>query len=506
MCPGVIFLVITNEQTLVNKSSSQPDDHLLTSENSIKPLVFIQQPSLTRLSKGYKSQTDCSSSSSPILDVGDEIGVSNYHPASNDLASSQYEFWNDYYQADLDTFDEIDAQYALQSTQTNLQPESCLLISGNFTSKTHQGPSPHSSISHSNLDMINQTQSSHQDLSSATALNIPLEADSQPFHNPSCIQPSCAVYFVFQTRAGNPIKMDENLEEPRVATQVLLKIFQTPFKGLINNTVPKPIRKDHSHMVNESIFGFTTGHGKQITPPTEESVKRALELSDNGLFRPSIEISDAHSGTPPNPLNTDPSIPHQPEGHDSTLHSTGPQLTPSKSPVLNGNHVSFVSAAGFSTGSGAPIFILPKAVEHARESFINEDPSEPIAAFNREYQGSSSPLSDLPSIQLVSNGKLRMTGIREQTEDFFNVQAGSSVHTRALNNSKRFQFFTPTKKGSQLDESASSNFQKKSKENLHIFSPIYDTSPVLVKCISNKMNIDLTPQSLTEPFGVIHAI
>ncbi|CAH7675504.1 hypothetical protein PPACK8108_LOCUS10523 [Phakopsora pachyrhizi] len=52
----------------------------------------------------------------------------------------------------------------------------------------------------------------------------------------------------------------------------------------------------------------------------------------------------------------------------------------------------------------------------------------------------------------------------------FNVQAGSSVHTRALNNSKRFQSleavdkdFTPTRKGSQLDESASSNFQKKIK-------------------------------------------
>ncbi|CAH7666633.1 hypothetical protein PPACK8108_LOCUS981 [Phakopsora pachyrhizi] len=342
MCPGVIFLVITNEQTLVNKSSSQPDDHLMTSENSIKPLVFIQQPSLTRLSKGYKSQTDCSSSSSPILDVGDEIGVSNYHPASNDLASSQYEIWNDYYQADLDTFDEIDAQYALQKA------------------KGHRKELTMTRIPY---------------LSPATALNIPLEADSQPFHNPSCIQPSCAVYFVFQTRAGNPIKMDENLEEPRVATQVLLKIFQTPFKGLINNTVPKPIRKDHSHMVNESIFGFTTGHGKQITPPTEESVKRALELSDNGLFRPSIEISDAHSGTPPNPLN---------KGHDATLHSTGPQLTPSKSPVLNGNH-DLVRAP------------------HARESFINEDPSKPIAAFNREYQGSSSPLSDLPSIQLVSN-------------------------------------------------------------------------------------------------------
>ncbi|KAI8449206.1 hypothetical protein BY996DRAFT_6618530 [Phakopsora pachyrhizi] len=110
----MIFLVITNEQTLVNKNSRQPDDHLLTPENSIKPLVVSQQLSLTRLSKGYKSQTDCSSSSSPILDIGNEIGVSNYHPASDDLASSQYEFWNDYDQADLDAFDEIDAQYALR--------------------------------------------------------------------------------------------------------------------------------------------------------------------------------------------------------------------------------------------------------------------------------------------------------------------------------------------------------------------------------------------------------
>ncbi|CAH7670187.1 hypothetical protein PPACK8108_LOCUS4901 [Phakopsora pachyrhizi] len=110
MCPAMIFLVITNEQTLVNKNSRQPDDHLLTPENSIKPLVVSQQLSLTRLSKGYKSQTDCSSSSSPILDIGNEIGVSNYHPASDDLASSQYEFWNDYDQADLDAFDEIDAQ------------------------------------------------------------------------------------------------------------------------------------------------------------------------------------------------------------------------------------------------------------------------------------------------------------------------------------------------------------------------------------------------------------
>ncbi|KAI8452724.1 hypothetical protein BY996DRAFT_6415233 [Phakopsora pachyrhizi] len=95
----------------------------------------------------------------------------------------------------------------------------------------------------------------------------------------------------------------------------------------------------------------------------------------------------------------------------------------------------------------------------------------------------------------------------------FNVQAGSTVHTRALNNSKRFQSleavdkdFTPTRKGSQLDKSASSNFQKKSKEDLHILSPIYDSSPALDKCISNKMNIGLTPQLLTEPFGAIHAI
>ncbi|KAI8452477.1 hypothetical protein BY996DRAFT_8514897 [Phakopsora pachyrhizi] len=282
--------------------------------------------------------------------------------------------------------------------------------------------------------------------------------------------------------------MDENLEEPHVATQVHLKTFQTPFKGLINNTVPKPIRKDHSHMVDWSIFGFTTGHGKQITPPSEESVKRALELSDNGLFRPSIEISDAHSGTPPNPLNKsynllfrfpsnipynlfllEPLIPHQPEGHDANLHSTGAQLTPSKSPVLNYR-------------LQCPIFIPPEAVERARESFINKDIAEPIAALNGEYQGSNSPLSDLPSIQLVSDGKansptnleknreLGMTGIREQTEDVFNVQAGSSVHTRALNNSKRFQsleavdkYFTPARKGSQLNESTSSNFQKKIK-------------------------------------------
>ncbi|CAH7689150.1 hypothetical protein PPACK8108_LOCUS24224 [Phakopsora pachyrhizi] len=254
--------------------------------------------------------------------------------------------------------------------------------------------------------------------------------------------------------------MDENLEEPHVATQVHLKTFQTPFKGLINNTVPKPIRKDHSHMVDWSIFGFTTGHGKQITPPSEESVKRALELSDNGLFRPSIEISDAHS---------EPLIPHQPEGHDANLHSTGAQLTPSKSPVLNYR-------------LQCPIFIPPEAVERARESFINKDIAEPIAALNGEYQGSNSPLSDLPSIQLVSDGKansptnleknreLGMTGIREQTEDVFNVQAGSSVHTRALNNSKRFQsleavdkYFTPARKGSQLNESTSSNFQKKIK-------------------------------------------
>ncbi|KAI8451799.1 hypothetical protein BY996DRAFT_7270838 [Phakopsora pachyrhizi] len=390
MCVCVIFTVITNEQTLVNKNSSQPDDNCLTPENSIEPLVVSQQPLLTRLSKGYKSQTDSYSYSSPILDVGNEIGVSDYHPASNDLASSQYEFCNDYDQADLNAFDEIDAQYALWSKKANLQSFQV----------------PHSSISHSNLVMslcssavtgtktglpgltteeskgrleqadndphplgVNQTQSSHQDLSPATALNIPLEADSQPFHNPSCIQPCCAVSFVFQTRAENTIKMDEYLEEPHVATQVPLKTFQTPFKGLINNTVPKPIRKDHSLMVNEFIFGFTTGHGKQITPPSEESVKRALELSDNGLFRPSVELSDAHSGTPPNPLNKEPLIPHQPEGHDAPLHSTGPQLTPPKSPVLKGNHVSFVSEAGFNTGSGSPIFIPPQAVDRARESF-----------------------------------------------------------------------------------------------------------------------------------------
>ncbi|KAI8452613.1 hypothetical protein BY996DRAFT_6415349 [Phakopsora pachyrhizi] len=157
MCPAMIFPVIINEQTLVNKNSSQPDDHLLTPENLIKPLVVSQQPLLTRLSKDYKSQTDCSSSSSPISNVGNEIGVSNYHPASDDLASSQYKFWNDYDQADLDTFDEIEAQYALQLTQSN----------------------------------------SH----------------------PSCIQPCPTVSFVFQTGAGNPIKMDENLEEPHIATQ-----------------------------------------------------------------------------------------------------------------------------------------------------------------------------------------------------------------------------------------------------------------------------------------------
>ncbi|CAH7674892.1 hypothetical protein PPACK8108_LOCUS9828 [Phakopsora pachyrhizi] len=110
MCPAMISMVITDEQTLVNKNSRQPDDHILTPENSIKPLVVSQQPLLTRLSKGNKSQTDCSSSSSPISDIGNEIGVLNYHPASNDLASSQYEFWNDYDQADLDVFDEIDAQ------------------------------------------------------------------------------------------------------------------------------------------------------------------------------------------------------------------------------------------------------------------------------------------------------------------------------------------------------------------------------------------------------------
>ncbi|CAH7684376.1 hypothetical protein PPACK8108_LOCUS18529, partial [Phakopsora pachyrhizi] len=238
---------------------------------------------------------------------------------------------------------------------------------------------------------VKQTQSSHQDLSPATALNIPLEVDSQPFHSPSCIQPCSLVSFVFQTRAGNPIKMDENLEEPQVATQAPLKTFQTPLKGLINNTVPKPIRKDHFHMVDESIFGFTTGHGKQITPPYEESVKRALELSGNGLLRPLLKF---------------------------LMHTLG----------------------------------------------------------------SSSALSDLPSIQLVSdrkaishtnletNGKLGMIRIREQTEDVFNVQAGSSVHTRALNNSKRFQSleavdkdFTPTRKGSQLDESTSSNFKKNQK-------------------------------------------
>ncbi|KAI8459256.1 hypothetical protein BY996DRAFT_8545962, partial [Phakopsora pachyrhizi] len=56
------------------------------------------------------------------------------------------------------------------------------------------------------------------------------------------------------------------------------------------------------------------------------------------------------------------------------------------------------------------------------------------------------------------------------TAKVFNVWAGSSVHTRALNNSKRFQSleavdkdFTLTRKGSQLDESTSSNFQKKIK-------------------------------------------
>ncbi|KAI8453818.1 hypothetical protein BY996DRAFT_8490114 [Phakopsora pachyrhizi] len=407
---------MTNEQTLVNKISSQPDEHLLTPENSIKPLVVSQQPSLTRLSKGYKSQTDCSSSSSPILDAGNEIGVSNYHPASNDLASSQYKFWNDYDQADLEAFDEIDAQYALR--HSNLDTSLC--------SSAVTGAKGH---------WKELTMTCIPYLSPATALNIPLE-------------------------------MDENLEEPQVATQAPLKTFQTPLKGLINNTVPKPIRKDHFHMVDESIFGFTTGHGKQITPPYEEST--------------SIEISDAHSGTPPNPLN---------KGHDATLHSTGPQLTPPK------------------------------------EIFINKDIAEPIAALNGKYQGSSSALSDLPSIQLVSdrkaishtnletNGKLGMIRIREQTEDVFNVQAGSSVHTRALNNSKRFQSleavdkdFTPTRKGSQLDESTSSNFQKKSKEDLHILSPIYDTSPVLVKHISNRMNIGLTPQLLSEPFGAIHAI
>ncbi|CAH7685385.1 hypothetical protein PPACK8108_LOCUS19900 [Phakopsora pachyrhizi] len=168
MCSAMIFPVITNEQTLVNKISSQPDDHLLTPENSIKPLVVSQQPLLTRLSKGYKSQTDCSSSSSPILDFGNEIGVSNYHPASNDLASSQYKFWNDYDQADLDAFDEIDAQYALQSTQANsqsVQSQKSNQIhqsSGlNFASssqetlplKPNQGPFNYSSISHSNLDL-----------------------------------------------------------------------------------------------------------------------------------------------------------------------------------------------------------------------------------------------------------------------------------------------------------------------------------------------------------------
>ncbi|CAH7675008.1 hypothetical protein PPACK8108_LOCUS9970 [Phakopsora pachyrhizi] len=122
MCPAMISMVITDEQTLVNKNSRQPDDHILTPENSIKPLVVSQQPLLTRLSKGNKSQTDCSSSSSPISDIGNEIGVLNYHPASNDLASSQYEFWNDYDQADLDVFDEIDAQLVnLSLSQDNNQ-------------------------------------------------------------------------------------------------------------------------------------------------------------------------------------------------------------------------------------------------------------------------------------------------------------------------------------------------------------------------------------------------
>ncbi|CAH7685096.1 hypothetical protein PPACK8108_LOCUS19567 [Phakopsora pachyrhizi] len=141
---------------------------------------------------------------------------------------------------------------------------------------------------------VNQTQSSHQDLSPATALNIPLEVDSQLFHNPSCIQPCPKVSFVFQTGAVNPIEMDENLEEPHVATLVPLKTIQKPFKGLINNTVPKPIRKDCSYMVDESILGFTTGHRKQFTPPSEESVKRALELSDNCIVQ-SLAVSHTSS-------------------------------------------------------------------------------------------------------------------------------------------------------------------------------------------------------------------
>ncbi|CAH7683264.1 hypothetical protein PPACK8108_LOCUS16707 [Phakopsora pachyrhizi] len=168
MCPAMIFPVIINEQTLVNKNSSQPDDHLLTPENLIKPLVVSQQPLLTRLSKDYKSQTDCSSSSSPISNVGNEIGVSNYHPASDYLASSQYKLWNDYDQADLDTFDEIEAQYALQLTQSNSQsvqsqksnqtPQSSGLNLDSSSQETlplkpNQGPFPHSSISHSNLDL-----------------------------------------------------------------------------------------------------------------------------------------------------------------------------------------------------------------------------------------------------------------------------------------------------------------------------------------------------------------
>ncbi|KAI8455645.1 hypothetical protein BY996DRAFT_6464801 [Phakopsora pachyrhizi] len=168
----MIFPVITNEQTLVNKISSQPDDHLLTPENSIKPLVVSQQPSLTRLSKGYKSQTDCSSSSSPILDFGNEIGVSNYHPASNDLASSQYKFWNDYDQADLDAFDEIDAQYALQSTQANSQSTGL----PNLTTEESKGHLEGADNDPHPLG-VNQTQSSHQDLSPSTTLNIPLEVD-----------------------------------------------------------------------------------------------------------------------------------------------------------------------------------------------------------------------------------------------------------------------------------------------------------------------------------------
>ncbi|KAI8461267.1 hypothetical protein BY996DRAFT_6612485 [Phakopsora pachyrhizi] len=165
----MIFLVITNEQTLVNKNSSQTDDHLLTPENSIKPLVVSQQPLLTRLSKGYKSQTDHSSSSSPILDVGNEIGTG------------------------LPGLTTEESKGHLEGADNDPHPLG-----------------------------FNQTQSSHQDLSLATALNIPLEVDSQPFHNPSCTQPCPAISFVFQTREGNPIEMDENLEEPHIVSACCL--------------------------------------------------------------------------------------------------------------------------------------------------------------------------------------------------------------------------------------------------------------------------------------------